>query len=180
MRTKNSIFIATSLDGFIADQNGNIDWLHQIPNPDGDDMGYRAFMGEIDALLMGRNTYETVLSFDMDWPYDQPIFVLSTTLNSVPKELEGKVFLKKGDLSVILSEIKEAGYHHLYIDGGKTIQRFLEQDLIDEMIITSIPILLGGGTPLFGSNDERLAFTCTNTKRFVNAVAQNHYTRNRD
>lgn len=75
MNKKNSVFIATSLDGFIADKNGGIDWLHSLPNPDNDDMGYGAFMTQIDALIMSRKTFETVCGFDMDWPYTKPVFV---------------------------------------------------------------------------------------------------------
>lgn len=80
MRKKNSVFIATSLDGFIADKNGRIDWLHSIPNPENDDMGYVKFEEKIDALVIGRGTFETVLGFDVDWPYHKPVFVLSNKL----------------------------------------------------------------------------------------------------
>ncbi|MEX0272908.1 MAG: dihydrofolate reductase family protein [Flavobacteriaceae bacterium] len=69
MGKKNSIFIATSLDGYIADKNGGLDWLHSIPNPDNDDMGFAAFNNNIDALVMGRTTFETVIGFDVPWPY---------------------------------------------------------------------------------------------------------------
>ncbi|MGB1103512.1 MAG: dihydrofolate reductase family protein [Crocinitomicaceae bacterium] len=179
MTTSNKIFIATSLDGYIADENGKIDWLHALPNPTGDDMGYQSFMDEVDALVMGRNTYETVLGFDMDWPYSKPVFVLSSSITSVPEEIEDKIFIKKGDLNQIMTEIHQAGFKNLYIDGGTTIQGFLEHDLIDEMIITTIPVLLGGGVSLFGQLDQQLAFTCVASKRFINAVAQNHYKRNR-
>jgi len=80
MNRTNSVFIATSLDGYIADRNGKIDWLNTIPNPDNNDMGYTEFTKGIDALLMGRKTFETVLGFDGDWPYNKPVFVLSNKL----------------------------------------------------------------------------------------------------
>jgi len=158
MGKKNSVFIATSLDGYIADKNGGIDWLHSIPNPNNDDMGYVEFTKNIDALVMGRITFETVCGFDVDWPYNKPVFVLSTTLNEMPESYKEKAFLLKGTLSEILDQIYEKGYQRLYIDGGTTIRNFLKADLIDEMIITTIPILLGGGSPLFSELPKEMKF----------------------
>ncbi len=98
---------------------------------------------------MGRATFETVCGFDIEWPYDKTVFVLSNSLTHIPEKYKGKVELVKGSLSEILKEIHNRGYYNLYIDGGKTIQSFLKEDLIDEMIITIIPYLLGAGTTLF-------------------------------
>lgn len=172
---KNIVFIATSLDGYISDKNGGIDWLHSIPNPDGIDMGYGDLMNRIDALIMGRNTYETVLNFDMDWPYDKPIFVLSNSLKSIPNNLKDKVFLINGPLKKVLLEINNKGYQNLYIDGGKTIQSFLHEELIHELIITRIPILLGGGTPLFSNLDNPLKLNHIKTEVFLDSVVQSTY-----
>lgn len=174
---KNSVFIATSLDGYISDKNGGIDWLHSIPNPDGDDMGYTNFMSSVDALVMGRTTFETVCGFDMDWPYVKPIFVLSNTLSEVPEKAKGKAHIVNGSLSGILEKIHQQGYQNLYIDGGKTIQGFLKEDLINEMVITIIPTLLGGGTRLFDELPNPLNFECVETKHFLGKVAQNHFRR---
>ncbi len=171
------VFIATSLDGYIADKNGNIDWLHSIPNPENDDMGYSDFMSAVDALIMGRNTFETVCGFGIPWPYAKPVFVLSNSLKSIPPDLEGKVFLVKGSLKEVIDSIKDNGFSQIYIDGGKTIQSFLKEDLIDEMTITVIPKLLGGGTPLFSELPKRLNFGCINSKIFLNKVVQCHYKR---
>ena len=179
MNTKNSVFIATSLDGYIADQNGGIDWLHMIPNPDNDDMGYTEFSNTIDALVMGRTTFETVCGFDIDWPYQKPVFVLSNTLQDVPESHKGKAFLVKGTLTQVLNHIHQQGYHHLYIDGGTTIQGFLKEDLIDDIHITTIPILLGGGAPLFSELIKSLEFEFVSSKVFLNQLAQNHYRRKR-
>ncbi len=179
MDKKNSVFIATSLDGYIADKNGGIDWLHSIPNPNNDDMGYVEFTDDIDALVMGRTTFETVCGFDVDWPYNKPVFVLSTTLNEIPESHKGKAFLIKGTLTEILEQIYEKGCYRLYIDGGTTIRNFLKADLIDEMLITTIPILLGGGSPLFSELPKELKFELIKTKTFLNQVAQNHYKRKR-
>ncbi|GAB5416670.1 MAG: dihydrofolate reductase family protein [Crocinitomicaceae bacterium] len=172
---KNKVFIATSIDGYIADKNGGIDWLHNVPNPDGDDMGYAAFMDEVDALIMGRNTFDTVRSFDMDWPYSKPVFVLSNRLKEIPREYTGKVFLVNGELPEILHEIRRKGHQNIYIDGGSTIQSFLRQGLIDTMIITQIPIVLGGGIPLFGDLESPQKFNCVETKRFLGSVVQSRF-----
>lgn len=176
---KNKVFIATSLDGFIADQTGNIDWLHSIPNPEQTDMGYTAFTQTIDAWVMGRTTFETVCGFDMEWPFDKPVFVLSTQMTEIPEKYVGKAELVKGSLSEVLDYIHRGGYHQLYIDGGKTIQSFLQEDLIDEMIITTIPLLLGGGFPLFGSLPQRLTFECVDTTIYLGQVVQSRFVRKR-
>ena len=177
MNKKNSVFIATSLDGYIADKNGSIDWLHSIPNPKNDDMGYVEFINQIDALLMGRTTFETVIGFDVDWPYKQPVFVLSNTLKEIPESHKDKAYLVKGSLTEILDQIHKKGYKRLYIDGGTTIRNFLKADLIDEMVLTTIPILLGGGSSLFAELPNELKFELIGTKTFLNQITQNHYQR---
>lgn len=177
MTSKNSVFIAASIDGYIADENGDIEWLHDIPNPDGIDMGYGNFMSQIDALVMGRATFETVCGFDIDWPYSKPVFVLSTTLTEIPEKLKDKVEILSGDCLEILKIIKSKGFNRLYIDGGRTIQNFLKEDLIDEMIITVIPVLLGGGSPLFSANKKALGFECVESKIFLGKIVQNTFRR---
>jgi dihydrofolate reductase len=173
----NIVFIATSLDGYIADKNNNVDWLHAIPNPDNLDMGFMKHMDSIDALVMGRNTLEVVLTLECDWPYSKPVFVLSNTLNSVPKGYEDKVSLVNGDLKELTEKLKSNGYTNLYIDGGVTIQSFLNEDLIDEMIITTIPVLLGSGIPLFGQLKDTIEFRCTHSEVFSNGFSQNRFKR---
>ena len=175
----NIVYIATSLDGYIADKYNNIDWLHDIPNPDGSDLGFSQFMSRIDALVMGRNTLEKVLSFDCDWPYSKPVFVLSNTMTSVPAGYEDRVFLVNGELNAIVKELNEKGFKNLYIDGGVTIQNFLKQDLIDELIITTIPVLLGGGISLFGELSEPLKFKHSQSKPMLDCIVQNHFIRER-
>lgn len=179
MEKKNSVYIATSLDGYIADKNGGIAWLDNIPNPEQDDMGYVAFTNRIDALVMGRATFETVLGFDIPWPYEKPVYVLSTTLKKVPENLNGKVFLLQGTITEILKHIHQKGYYRLYIDGGTTIQNFLKADAIDEMIITTFPILLGGGAPLFADLPKELLFELIVSKIHLNQLTQNQYLRKR-
>ncbi|WP_394751028.1 dihydrofolate reductase family protein [Spongiimicrobium salis] len=177
MDKKNSVFIATSLDGYIADKNGGIDWLYSIPNPDNDDMGYLKFNDTIDALVMGRTTFETVCGFDVAWPYDKPVFVLSNTLKEIPESQQGKAFLIQGTLTEIVQQIHKKGFKRLYIDGGATIRSFLEADLIDEMILTTIPVVLGGGFPLFKELPNPLQFELIETQIFLNQITQHHYKR---
>jgi dihydrofolate reductase len=173
----NIVFIAVSLDGYIADKDGGVDWLHSIPNPENSDMGYVDLIGRIDALVMGRKTFEKVCSFDCDWPYSKPVFVLSNSMKSITEGYEGKAETIKGSLSEVIESIHQKGYKHLYIDGGMTVQSFLKEDLIDEMTITVIPIILGGGIPLFGELPKPIAFEHVKTEVFLNAIVQNHYRR---
>ncbi len=179
MEKKNKVYIATSIDGYIADKDGGIEWLDTIPEINNIDSGYEAFSSDIDAMVMGRTTFETVCSFDIDWPYQKPVFVLSKTLKEIPNDYQGKAYLVKGSLAEILKQIHEKGYYRLYIDGGKLIQSFLREDLIDEMVITVIPILLGGGTPLFSELHSTLNFECKESKLFLDAIVQNRFVRKR-
>jgi len=175
----NVVFIATSLDGYISDKNDGLEWLHSVPNPDNLDFGWGDVINRIDAIVMGRKTFETVCGFDCPWPYSKPVFVLSNSLSSLPEEHDGKAELINGSLSDVLATIHEKGHRELYIDGGVTVQNFLREDLIDEMIITVLPILLGGGTPLFGELAEPIAFEHAKTEVLLNAMVQNHYRRRR-
>jgi len=177
MEKNNKVFIATSLDGYIADKNGGIDWLDSIPNPDNIDMGYGEFNSQIDALVMGRTTFETVLGFGIDWPYQKPVFVLSNTLTEIPGKYKGKAYLVKGPVKQILDNIHKKGFYRLYIDGGKVIQSFLKEDLIDEMMITIIPTLLGTGIPLFSDLPNKLDFECINSRIYLDKIVQNHFRR---
>lgn len=179
MKHKNIVFIAKSLDGYIAGKNGEIDWLNSIPNPENIDMGFVKLMEHIDAIVMGRTTFELVCSFGGDWPYSRPLFVLSRTLDSIPEKYKDKAELVKGSIEEVLERIHQKGHSHLYIDGGATIQSFLKEDLIDELIITTIPILLGGGIPLFGELQQSMDFEHTESHVFLGQLVQNHYKRKR-
>ncbi|NKB70941.1 MAG: dihydrofolate reductase [Candidatus Latescibacteria bacterium] len=174
----NYVYIAASIDGYIATKDGGIDWLHEQPNPSNSDYGYAEFMKNIDALVMGRNSFEKVLTFGQ-WPYEKKVFVLSSVLTEVPDELIGKVELLSGPLNDILSAVRSRGFDNLYIDGGVVIQRFLAEDLIDELIVTRIPILLGSGIPLFGSLDTPLRFVHKHTEIYDNALVKSHFVRSK-
>ncbi|KJY82987.1 diacylglycerol kinase [Vibrio galatheae] len=173
----NIVFIATSLDGFIADKQGKLDWLATVPNPDNIDTGFFALLERVDAIVMGRNTLDAVMSFDCEWPYTKPVFVLSNTMTAVPQGYQDKVILFKGELKNLVAELNNQGFKELYIDGGVTIQNFLNEDLIDEMVITRFPILLGGGAPLFGSLPHTLHFTVIKSEILLGTLVQTTYVR---
>ncbi len=178
---KASVYIATSLDGFIARENGDLDWLpgSDGSNGDGDsgdgDFGYKAFMDSVDVLVMGRNTFEKVLSFGA-WPYgNKRVVVLSSRLTQLPDDLPETVELKSGSPTKLVQELAASGAQHLYIDGGKTIQTFLNAGLIQELIITRIPILIGRGIPLFGPVHQDLQLVHVETYIFSNGFVQSKY-----
>ena len=175
----NIVYIATSLDGFIARNDGNVDWLMEIPNPDNSDYGFSDFMNRIDGLIMGRNTFELVLQFG-EWPYTKPVFVLSKTMKKIPGKYKAQAELINGNLKTIVKELNSRGYNNLYIDGGKTIQSFLKQDMIDELIITRIPIILGSGIPLFEEMDSELKMDHVKTEILNNTLVKSRYLRKRD
>jgi dihydrofolate reductase len=126
---------------------------------------------------MGRTTFETVCGFDMPWPYSKPVFVLSNSLKEIPEKYQDKAHLVKGPLKDILEHIHSKGFYRLYIDGGTTIQNFLKEDLIDGMVITVIPVLLGGGIPLFSTLPKQLEFECIESKVFLDKIVQNRFRR---
>lgn len=175
---KCSVFIAASVDGFIARPDGGIDWLFK-PEYGADDgagpFGYAEFIASVDVLVMGRNSYEKVLSFPT-WPYDKtPVIVLSTRELTIPDNLAGTVTADNSAPVELVARLESEGRKHLYIDGGTTIQRFLKAKLIDEMTITRIPVLLGEGIPLFGFIGRDVELKHLETVSFENGFVQSRY-----
>ncbi|QGJ68627.1 Dihydrofolate reductase and methyltransferase [Planctomycetales bacterium 10988] len=170
------VFIATSLDGFIARKDGNIDWLESAPAGDPDeDYGYKMLFDSVDALIMGRNTFEKVLSFPQ-WPYDRkPLIVLSKRLDTLPPSLPSSVRLMCDDPKKLLERLTAEGMQSFYVDGGAVIQSFLRANLIDEMTITTIPILIGGGIPLFGFLDTDIQLELMTSQSFPNGFVITKY-----
>jgi dihydrofolate reductase len=167
-----SVFIATSLDGFIARSNGDLDWL---PPGGGEPHGYDEFMATVDALVIGRKTLETVLGFEA-WPYGQkPVFVLSTR-TLAPTPLGAVVERMSGDPADIVSQLAARGIRHAYVDGGITIQRFLQAGHIHRLIITRVPILLGAGIPLFGPLERDIVLRHVATRQYASGLVQSEYT----
>lgn len=171
---RNSVYIAVSIDGFIATEDGGIDWLMNVPNPDKSDFGFNEFMKNIDAVVMGKNTFEKVLTFGK-WPYEKPVFVLSNSLKKLQDELKSKVEILNGTPVEITKKLNSEGFNNLYIDGGKVVQEFLKYKLVDELIISQIPVLLGSGIPLFGKTDNLQNFELLETKTYNKTIVKTHY-----
>ena len=174
--TKFSVFIAVSLDGYIAKPDGNIDWLHQgfdeIP---GEDFGFNVFMDSIDVMVMGRVTMEKVLQFEQ-WPYEgKRVIVLSNTLQAVPDRLSDRVELFSGSIADLATQLTSQGYTRVYVDGGKTIQSFINNTLITDLTITTIPILLGEGKRLFGKTTKDIYLQHQSTKAYSNGFVTSSY-----
>ena len=177
MSTRVSVYIATSLDGFIARNDGGLDWLTQANAtvPDGQDLGFHAFMDSVDALIMGRKTYEQVLSFG-EWPYGRkPVVVLSRNSVSFPQGVPDTVTHSSEPLRDLLKRLSDEGVEQVYVDGGATIQGFLSEDLVDEITVTVIPVILGGGIPLFGSYENDISLTHVRTTAYDFGFVQTTY-----
>jgi dihydrofolate reductase len=172
----NSIYIACSIDGFIGKKDGNIDWLINIPNENNSDYGFGEFIKRIDGMIMGRRTFEKIMEMNLkEWPYTKPVFVLSSTLKNVPDNLQGKAEIVHGNINEIVSILNNRGINNIYIDGGKTIQSFLKNDLIDEMIISVISILLGEGIPLFGEIRREIPFALEKSEYIDKNIVMHYY-----
>ncbi|MEO6392266.1 MAG: dihydrofolate reductase family protein [Pyrinomonadaceae bacterium] len=169
---RSSIFIATSLDGFIARANDGLDWL---PSDGGEPHGFAEFMASVDALVMGRKTYDVVAAFET-WPYgNKPVIVLSATMSELAAPDGVVCELMNATPQEVVEQLAARGFEHLYIDGGITIQRFLEAGLIQRMTITRIPVLLGNGIPLFGDLPQDVRFEHVNTRSFPSGMVQSEY-----
>ena len=138
------MFIAASLDGFIARSDGAIDWLGAVER-EGEDYGFAAFFASVDALVMGRKTYETALGFD-PWPYAGVRCVVMTG-DTARAPRHGEEFVA-GDLAALLARLGAEGVKRVYVDGGTVIAQALKARLVDDMTVSVIPVLLGAGPPL--------------------------------
>ena len=176
MVIKCSVFIAISLDGFISREDGAIDWLMKANElaPKGEDGGYHNFIAGVDAIVMGRHSFEMVKSFEK-WPYTLPVIVLSSQKLDIPDGLKDKIISSSETPTELRSRLSAQGMRHLYIDGGITIQRFLNAGCIDELIITVIPILLGKGRRLFGDLGQDTHRRLIDTRSLGGGFAQTHY-----
>ena len=172
------VYIGTSLDGFIARKDGSIDWLVPFASDEAI-QAYEAFINRIDAIVIGRGTFEKVLGFP-SWPYEKKVFLLSTSIQQVPENLNDKVTVLSMMPGELLNYLSVKGFSNIYVDGGKVIQGFLKEDLIDELIISQAPILIGSGIPLFSQLDADLQFKHIRTETQSNGIVRSYYERIRN
>jgi dihydrofolate reductase len=167
-----SVFVGTSLDGFIARRNGAYDFL---PADGGEPHGYNEFMASIDALVIGRKTFETVLALP-EWPYgDKQVVVLSTRPLDLSKLRGARVEQMSGTPQEIHSQLSSRGFKHVYIDGGITVQGFLRAGLIQRITITRVPVLIGDGIPLFGSLPHDMQLRHIATQAYKSGLVKSEY-----
>ena len=177
MTLRTSVFIATSLDGYIARPDGAIDWLERANAcvPAGEDCGYTAFMGTVDLLVMGRATFEKVVSFP-EWPFaDSPVWVASRSGLHPSVRLPLTVRMTAEPPEQIVRAAEAQGFRHLYVDGGQLIQAFLRDGLIDDLTITTIPVLLGAGRPLFGELAAEASLELVTSRTYPFGFVQSTY-----
>jgi dihydrofolate reductase len=166
-----SVFIGTSVDGFIARPNGDLDFL---PPGGGEPHGYDEFIATVDAIVIGRKTFETVLGMD-PWPYaDKRVVVLSSQQLDLSKA-RGLVEQMAGSPAEIVSQLAAGGTRHVYLDGGVTIQGFLRAGLVQRLIITRVPVLIGDGIPLFGSLPRDIPLRHVATRHYPSGLVQSEY-----
>lgn len=166
-----SVFIGTSVDGFIARRDGALDFL---PPGGGEPHGYQEFIETIDALVIGRNTYETVLAFDT-WPYGEKQVIVLSTRPLAPAPPGAVVEQMSGEPAEIVAQLKARNIGHIYVDGGITIQRFLGAGLIQRLIITRVPVLIGEGIPLFGPLPHDVRLRHIATRQYPSGLVQSEY-----
>jgi dihydrofolate reductase len=168
---KTSVFVGTSLDGFIARVDGAFDFL---PPGGGEEHGFDAFFASVDALVMGRHTYDTARSFD-SWPYGlKPVFVLSSRTPAGPPD-GAVVEHLSGTPAEVLAVLAARGVRHAYVDGGVTVQRFLAAGMINRIVVTRVPVLIGEGRPLFGPTPHDIALRHVATRHFASGLVQSEY-----
>jgi len=167
-----SVFIGTSVDGFIARPNDDLDFL---PEGGGEPHGYNEFIASVDAIVIGRKTFEKVLTFGA-WPYgDKRVVVLSSRLLDLSRAIAGVVEQMAGSPAEIVSQLAANGARNLYIDGGITIQRFLRAGVIQRLIITRVPVLIGDGVPLFGTLPHDIRLRHIATRHYPSGLVQSEY-----
>ena len=173
--TTGHVYIAVSIDGFIARPDGGLDWLMKQPTA-GEDYGYDAFMASVDGLIMGRASYEKVLTF-AEWPYRKPVVVLSRTLagGDVPASLAGRVRISDATPAEVMETLSAEGWRRAYVDGGQIVQSFLRDGLIRDLTLTRIPILLGSGRPLFGRLDRDIDLRHVQTTAHPSGLVHSRY-----
>ncbi|HEX5000524.1 MAG TPA: dihydrofolate reductase family protein, partial [Terriglobia bacterium] len=169
-----AVFIATSVDGFIARPDGGLDWLPEGGGFEGEDYGYDAFIKSIDAIIMGRHSFEKVCEFP-EWPYRKPVIVLTSRSRLKAPHPEVEIETMRGAPGEILSTLEKQGIRSVYVDGGKTIQQFLDAGVVNRLIVTRIPVLIGQGIPLFGPLTHDIVLEHVVTRSWPSGLTQSEY-----
>jgi dihydrofolate reductase len=180
-KMQGTVYIATSLDGYIAAPDGGIEWLNALPPPSEaeGDMGFAAHLASIDVMIMGRKTFEKVLSFGVEsWAYgDIQVVVWSRSMTDmdIPENRRNMCSCSSLAPAELFAKLEQEGHARAYIDGGVTIQKFLEAGLIQEICLSTVPILLGSGIKLFAANGPRVELKLKHSKSFTNGIVQSFY-----
>ena len=172
-----SAYYAASLDGYIARSDGSIDWLDEANAlvPDGEDCGFQAFLDSVDALIMGRKTFEQILTFGQ-WPYgNTPVIVMSSSPVSIPSNLPDVVTHSSETPQALCDRLSSEGLKKIYVDGGATIRGFIVAGLLNEIIVTTIPCVLGDGISPFGALEKDLKLVHLSTEVFEFGFVQTRY-----
>jgi dihydrofolate reductase len=171
-----SAFIATSIDGYIARHNGKLDWLEIASNKETpDDFGYQTYIGSVDCVVMGRNSFEKAVSFP-EWPYhNKRVIVLSRRWRHIPDQFVHLSEHYSGKVELLAVELQNQGVRHVYVDGGLTIQSFIQNKLLTEITLNQLPILLGTGIPLFGMTRGDQKLKLLSSCCFDSGVVQSSY-----
>ena len=169
------VFIATSLDGYLARRDGDLDWLMKQKTA-GEEHGFAALMDAVDGLVMGRATFQKVLSFG-EWPYTKPVVVMSRSLTpgDIPDHLRNKVRLSCQTPKATMQSLDKEGWKAAYVDGGKLVQSFVRDGLVSDITLTRVPILIGDGLPLFGAIDRDIDLEHVSTESFPSGLVTSKY-----
>jgi dihydrofolate reductase len=171
------LYIACSLDGFIADEQGRVEWLESLPNPTGTDHGYAAFLEEIDTVVMGRKTYEKILGMDVDWPYS-PFKTIVFSKSWKGKAMSPQTEIITNLTSESILAIRNRSNKDIWIvGGGMLVARLLAMSAIDEIRLFIAPVILGRGIPLFSEGTPASTWMCEDTVRFDSGIVQITYKR---
>lgn len=172
------LYIASSIDGFIARENGSLDWLDNVPNPNNTDHGYTAFLTDVETIIMGRKTYDTVIGFGIDWPYaNKTTYVVSR--NSDLKLTTPNTYVLTSDLEAFVTELKQSGKKNCWLVGGGDLNSyFFSRNLIDSMILSIAPVVLGQGISLIGNKTSTSNWTLIKTEQYETGIITLTYDKN--
>ena len=169
-----TVFVAATADGFIARENGSLDWI-PTPESGSHDFGFNDLIASVDAIVMGRATFDFVVGSGQ-WGYGEtPVVVLTNRELDLPEGFTGKAETASGAVTSLAGQLRERGYDHLYVDGGDVIQQFIRAGLVERIIVTQIPVLIGSGISLFGPVDDDVALKLRRSSSFPNGWVQFDY-----